>query len=195
MVGFFVFYFRPTIIGFWNSFTDKDLLRPNSNFVGLENYEEMIGDDVFWNALLVTVKYVAINITLQTILAIGIAWILDRLSRSRVMRTVVLAPWLMSNVVEAMLILWILGFTNNLITSIGLPAQPFLSSQGWVDAMRATSALDSDGVFPDGLDYSAIGEPPTRSVFVSTPNPDAAGGLEQQALYEGPTVLAYDFGG
>ncbi|MEK9837735.1 MAG: sugar ABC transporter permease, partial [Ilumatobacter sp.] len=110
MVGFVIFYLRPTLIGFWNSFTDKELLRPDADFVGLENYREMLDDDVFWNALWVTVKYVAINIGIQTVVAIAIAWILDRLSQSRALRTLVLTPWLMSNVVVALLFLWILDF-------------------------------------------------------------------------------------
>jgi multiple sugar transport system permease protein len=135
MLGFVIFYLRPTAIGFWNSFTDKQLLRPDSEFVGLENYRDMIDDDVFWNALWVTLKYVLINIGFQTVFAIGIAWVLDRLSGSRLMRTLVLTPWLMSNVVVALLFLWILdfrlGIMNNFLDSIGISPQPFFSSQAW----------------------------------------------------------------
>lgn len=135
MVGFVIFYLRPTLIGFWNSFTDKELLRPESEFVGLDNYREMLDDDVFWNALWVTLKYVAYNIGIQTVFAIGIAWILDRLAHSRLLRTLVLTPWLMSNVVVALLFLWMLDFrlgvVNNMLDSIGLDPQPFFSSQAW----------------------------------------------------------------
>ncbi len=135
MIGFAIFYLRPTALGFWNSFTDKELLRPKSNFVGLENYRDIINDDVFMNALWVTLKYVIINIGLQTIFAIGIAWILDRMSGSRLMRTLVLSPWLMSNVVVALLFLWILDFrlgvANAFLSSIGIGPQAFLSSSGW----------------------------------------------------------------
>lgn len=135
MVGFLIFYLRPTVLGFWNSFTDKELLRPDSEFVGLENYREIIGDDVFWNALWVTLKYVFINIGIQTVFAIGIAWVLDRLSGSRLMRTIVLTPWLMSNVVVALLFLWILDFRlgvmNNFLETIGISPQPFFSSEAW----------------------------------------------------------------
>lgn len=135
MVGFVIFYLRPTVLGFWNSFTDKELLRPNSEFVGLENYRDIISDDVFWNALWVTLKYVVINIGIQTVFAIGIAWVLDRLSGSRLMRTLVLTPWLMSNVVVALLFLWILDFRlgvmNNFLETIGISPQPFFSSEAW----------------------------------------------------------------
>ena len=135
MVGFFTFYLRPTVLGFWNSFTDKELLRPQSDFVGLENYQDIIHDDVFWNALFVTLQYVAINIGIQTVFAIGIAWVLDRLSGSTLVRTLVLTPWLMSNVVVALLFLWILDFRlgvmNNFLETIGVSPQPFFSSEAW----------------------------------------------------------------
>jgi multiple sugar transport system permease protein len=135
MIGFAIFYLRPTILGFYNSFTDKELLRPESNWTGLENYRDMLDDDVFWNALKVTVYYVVVNIGIQTICAIGIAWILDKLSGSRLMRTLVMAPYLMSNVVVALLFLWILDFRlgvmNAFLEWIGIGAKPFLSSKEW----------------------------------------------------------------
>lgn len=136
MIGFFIFYLRPTILGFYNSLTDKELLRPNADFVGIDNYKDMLGDDVFWNALWVTLKYVVINIGVQTIVAIAIAWVLYRLSRWNVLRTLLLSPWLMSNVVVALLFLWILDFrlgvANAFLETIGLNPQPFLSSEEWV---------------------------------------------------------------
>lgn len=135
MIGFFIFYLRPAVLGFWNSFTDKELLRPTAEFVGLENYREMISDDVFWNALWVTLKYVLINIGIQTICAIAIAWALDKLSGSRLMRTIVLTPWLMANVVAALLFLWILDFrlgvANAFLEWIGIGAKPFFTSGTW----------------------------------------------------------------
>lgn len=135
MIGFFIFYLRPAVLGFWNSFTDKELLRPNAEFVGLENYREMISDDVFWNALGVTLKYVLINIGVQTICAIAIAWALDKMSGSRLMRTIVLTPWLMANVVAALLFFWILDFrlgvANAFLEWIGIGAQPFFTSSEW----------------------------------------------------------------
>jgi multiple sugar transport system permease protein len=135
MLGFAIFYFRPTILGFYNSFTDKELLRPDSDWVGLENYREMLSDDVFWNALKVTAYYVVVNIGVQTVCAIAIAWVLDRLSNSRVMRTVVMTPYLMSNVVAALLFLWILDFRlgvmNAFLDTIGISPKPFLSSKEW----------------------------------------------------------------
>jgi multiple sugar transport system permease protein len=135
MLGFLIFYLRPAVLGFWNSFTDKELLRPKSEFIGLENYRDIIDDDVFRNALWVTLKYVAYNIGIQTVCAIAIAWMLDKLSGSRLLRTVVLSPWLMSNVVVGLLFLWILDFrlgvANAFLEWLGIGAKPFFTSDTW----------------------------------------------------------------
>lgn len=136
MLGFAIFYLRPTIIGIYTSFTNKELLRPTSKWVGLDNYRKVLDDDVFKNALWVTLKYVVINIGLQTVLAVFIAFLLDRLSRSRILRTLVLTPWLMSNVVVAMLFLWILDFrlgvANAFLEWLGIGAKPWFVDEAWV---------------------------------------------------------------
>jgi multiple sugar transport system permease protein len=137
MVGFFLFYVRPAIRGFQASFTDKQLLRKGDpNWVGLDNYRKLIDDDVFWSAMRVTGKYVIYNIVIQTIAAILIAVLLDRFSRSSFLRTLFLAPWLMSNVVVALLFLWILdfrlGIANAFLDWLGIEPRAYLGDKGWV---------------------------------------------------------------
>jgi multiple sugar transport system permease protein len=110
LVGFTVFHLWPTLRGFYLSLTDWNLLT-EPQFVGLKNFETLLGDKLFWNAMVVTVEYVVINIGLQTVLALGIAVLLDRLTRSVVIRSVVLLPWLISNVVVALVFLWILDYS------------------------------------------------------------------------------------
>lgn len=137
MIGFGFFFIRPAILGFRYSFTDKELLRKGApKGIGFDNYTKLFDDNVFKNALWVTLKYVIWNIGLQTALALGIAVLMERLSHSRVLRTVVLAPWLMSNVVVAMLFLWILdyqlGIFNSFLAWLGIDRIGFLFSRGWV---------------------------------------------------------------
>jgi ABC-type branched-subunit amino acid transport system substrate-binding protein len=69
-----------------------------------------------------------------------------------------------------------------------------LTREGVVTAMRETTGLNTDGVFPDGLDYTTIGEPPTRTVFIATVDRDVEGGLAPAGTYEGPSAAAYTFG-
>ena len=134
-IGFAVFYAYPTIRGFWLSLTDYNLLSPPT-FVGLENFQRMFGDALFWNGLLVTVEYVILNIGFQTVLALILAVLLDRLVKSGFLRSVFVMPWLIANVVVAIVWFWMLdfnlGIVNEFIEAIGLDRIPFFGSTFWV---------------------------------------------------------------
>jgi multiple sugar transport system permease protein len=75
---------------------------------------------------------VVINIFVQTALAILIAVLMDRLTKSIVVRGVLILPYLFSNVVVALLWLWMLdptlGIVNSFLEFIGIGRQPFLGS-------------------------------------------------------------------
>ena len=135
LIGFLVFLVWPLLRGIYLSFTRFNLLTP-PKFNGVDNYVRMVQDPVFWNALKVTVYYVALNIGIQTVVAVVIAVMMQRLTRKTWLRGIVLTPYLVSNVVAAMVFLWILdyqlGIGNKLLTAIGLERIPFLSSSAWV---------------------------------------------------------------
>src|SRR2546421_6023361 len=99
LLGFLVFLLWPTLRGIYLSFTRFNLLTP-AQWVGPANYERMIHDPIFWDSLKVTVEYVVINIGVQTVSALAIAVLLQRLTQSAVLRGIVLTPYLMSNVVD-----------------------------------------------------------------------------------------------
>ena len=79
----------------------------------------------------VTLYYVVINIGLQTVLALVIAVMMQRLTKKTWLRGIVLTPYLVSNVVAAMVFLWILdyqlGIGNYVLAAIGMDRIPFLS--------------------------------------------------------------------
>ena len=135
LIGFLVFLLWPTLRGIYLSFTRFNLLTP-PEFNGLDNYVRMVQDPVFWNALKVTVYYVIVNIVIQTAVALVIAVLMQRLTRRTWLRGLVLTPYLVSNVVAAMVFLWILdyqlGIANHVIELIGLNRIPFLSDSAWV---------------------------------------------------------------
>ncbi|WP_154792116.1 carbohydrate ABC transporter permease [Occultella kanbiaonis] len=133
-IGLAMFYFWPLLRGIYLSFTSWDLLSP-VEFIGLENYREMIADPVFWNAVRVTVLYVIINIGVQTVVALVLAVLMQRLSQSTLLRGLVLTPYLVSNVVAALVFLWILDFQlgigNQVLAWIGLDRIGFFTSEAW----------------------------------------------------------------
>jgi multiple sugar transport system permease protein len=135
LIGFLVFMVWPTIRGLYLSFTKFNLLTP-PKFNGLDNYIRMVQDPVFWNALKVTVYYVIVNIGVQTIFALIIAVMMQRLTKKTWLRGIVLTPYLVSNVVAALVFLWILDFQlgifNKFLELIGLDRVAFLSDSTWV---------------------------------------------------------------
>lgn len=134
-VGFLVFLIWPLLRGIYLSFTSFNLLTP-ARFNGLDNYKRMLLDPVFWNALKVTVEYVIINIGVQTIVALVIAVLMQRLTKSLIVRGIILTPYLVSNVVAALVGLWILdtslGIGNELLKLIGIGPIGFFTDGPWV---------------------------------------------------------------
>jgi len=127
-IGFVAFFLIPTVRGIWFSFTDQNLVG-SGEFIGTENYVRMAGDPLFWNSLLVTLYYVAINITVQTVLAVLIAVLMHRLTQSLVIRGIILLPYLVANVVVALVWFWMFdystGIVNVVIDAIGLDRVAF----------------------------------------------------------------------
>jgi multiple sugar transport system permease protein len=134
LLGFLVFLLWPTLRGIYLSFTRFNLLTP-AKWVGFANYDRMIHDPIFWDSLKVTVEYVLVNIGVQTVSALAIAVLLQRLTQSAVLRGIVLTPYLMSNVVAGIVWLWILdtqlGIGNEIIGALGFDHIPFLADEKW----------------------------------------------------------------
>lgn len=140
MIGFLVFYLAPTIRGVYLSFTEYSILG-DPEWIGTKNYEAIARDPLFWNALWVTVQYVLINIGLQTILALGLALLMQRVAKSTLIRGSLLLPYLMANVIAALLWFWLLdyqiGIVNHLIDAVGLPKVAFFGSEQWAIPTQA----------------------------------------------------------
>ncbi len=133
LIGFAIFFAYPAVRAVYISFLDWNLLT-DAKYVGLENYQTLIDDKRFWDSLRVTALYVLWNIPLQTVLAVFMAVMLERFSTmiSSIMRGIMILPWLMPNVVVALLWLWILdpsiGLMNEFLKAVGISRQPFMGS-------------------------------------------------------------------
>jgi len=116
LLGLIVFVLWPGLRGVYLSFTEYNIFRPPV-FTGLENYSRMFSDPVFWNALWVTLEYVFINIAVQTVFALFIAVLMQRYTRSAVIRGVILLPYLFSNVIVALVWYWLADYNLGLLNS------------------------------------------------------------------------------
>jgi multiple sugar transport system permease protein len=133
LIGFAIFFAYPAVRAVYISFLDWNLLT-DAKYVGLENYKTLFDDKRFLDSLQVTVLYVLWNIPFQTLLAIFMAVMLERFSTtmSSIMRGIMILPWLMPNVVVALLWLWMLdpsiGLINEFLKAVGFSRQPFMGS-------------------------------------------------------------------
>lgn len=133
-IGFVVFYLVPAIRGIYFSFTDYPVLAP-AQWVGLANYQRLFEDPLFWNAMGVTVYYVVINIVVQTILAILIAILMQRMTRSILVRGALLLPYFIANVIVALVWFFMLdvqlGVVNTMLGWFGLDPIAFFGDSAW----------------------------------------------------------------
>ncbi len=144
LIGFFFFFLLPTARGIYLSLTDWNLLSNSGDFIGTENYERLADDPLFWNSVRVTLFYVVINIVAQTLLAIGIAVMMDRLTKSAFVRAVVLLPYLIPNVIVTLLFVWLLDPTFGVVSDaiaaipiIGFESNYFTSIDGVIPTIAA----------------------------------------------------------
>jgi multiple sugar transport system permease protein len=133
LVGFALFHAWPTLRAIEISFTDWNLMR-EPRFIGWANYARMLEDGKFWNGMKVSAFYVLLNIPLQTVLGLFLAVAMHRLTRSLFVKSVVLLPYLLSNVLVALVWLWMLdpmlGWVNHAIVWAGFERQPFFGGTG-----------------------------------------------------------------
>lgn len=133
-IGLFFFYLLPAVRGFYFSFTDYAVLTPEK-WTGLANYRRLIHDPLFWNAVKVTVYYVVLNIGFQTIIAIVLAVLLQRLTNSTIIRGMALLPYFIANVVVALVWYFMMdfqiGIVNEIFTWVGLDRVAFFGESAW----------------------------------------------------------------
>ena len=133
-VGFVAFYLVPVVRGTYLSFTDFSLFG-SAQWIGLRNYRDILHDDLFWNAMKVTTEYVVLNIGFQTVIAVGLAVLMDRVAKSVIIRGALLLPYFVANVVVALLWFWLLdyqiGIVNAFLDWIGVGRVSFFGNETW----------------------------------------------------------------
>ncbi len=118
----------PLSFTLWNSFSGWSLTagRPNT-FIGPQNYFAILADARFWNAVWNTLYFTALAITVELVLGVAIALLLDAKDYrgKRVVTSILLLPMMATPVAVAMV--WLLmfeptaGVINYALGQLGLP--------------------------------------------------------------------------
>jgi multiple sugar transport system permease protein len=102
-----VFLTYPLGLGIWMSFTDTQLGKPGV-WVGLENFEYLLTDRVFLNAVWFTVFYTAAATFGKFALGLWLALLLNQhLPFKSLIRAIILLPWITPTVLSAIAFWWI----------------------------------------------------------------------------------------
>jgi len=116
----------PIVYSAYLSLHDYNLRRPRVfDFVGLENYAEILVDPQFWSAARVTLIFSVGSLVLTVVFGTLLALLLNEKWPGRgMLRAVLLIPWATPDVVNGLVWQWMLegrfGLINHLLLSAGL---------------------------------------------------------------------------
>lgn len=130
LLGCFLFYALPFFRVILHSFTRG--AGGNMRFVGLRNFRELLGSQIFRLAFGNTVRFLLVALPLVLLLGYGIALILKQQEkRHNALRSVLLLPYVMP-VVGTVLLVDLLfsheGLLNRLLLALGVPMAEWLHS-------------------------------------------------------------------
>jgi ABC-type sugar transport system permease subunit len=128
-IGLYIaFLLYPIASSLATSFTDRNPLRAESAFVGLDNYRQLFTDPRLLASLRFTIVVVIVVTIVSNVVGLGFAMLLNRPSVGyRLMRTLIFIPQVLSGVIVAFIWRSILtqnGLLNTFLRSIGLADQP-----------------------------------------------------------------------
>lgn len=136
IIGFLVFTIGPLIFSLIMSFFNWPLAA-DPEFVGVGNYLEMFtSDKQFFKSLTISLKYAAIFVPLNMIIALFLAMLITQPVRGvKVFRTIFYIPTVISGVAVSILWGWILngdyGVLNYLLSLIGIEGPKWLVDPAW----------------------------------------------------------------
>ncbi len=142
LVAFSLF---PLLYSLRISFTDLGAADATGNWIGLQNYADLLADQFFWNAAGNTVVMVGAAVTIQIILGTALALFFNRhLRGSWIVRGALILPMLLTPIVVGVMWRALLnpdwGIVNWALEQFGLGAINWLGSTEW--AIRTLILVD-----------------------------------------------------
>ena len=132
MLGLLIFLVLPALMALYVSMTDWQLLGPEE-FVGFNNYANILRDAKFWASLGRGARYAIGFVPVVYTLALGMALLLTRRSRATgFFRTIYFMPVAMSLVIAGVVWRFMLdpgvGLVNQTLRAMGLPTSRWMGS-------------------------------------------------------------------
>ncbi len=138
----------PLLRTIWFGFTDARLDdMAAAEFIGLGNFVLLAEDETWWRAVRNTVWFTVVSVSLETVLGMIIALVLNaRFAGRGLMRAAVLIPWAIPTIVSAKMWGWMyhdqFGVVNDVLLALGVIAEPVAWTADPGLAIYAVIAVD-----------------------------------------------------
>jgi multiple sugar transport system permease protein len=150
LAGVLIFAIGPIIAAFGLSFTNWDLITP-AKFVGLANFQRLLGDSEFWATLRHTIGFLLGYVPLVLLAGLAVAVLMNRSLPGRsIFRAMYFIPVVTSWVAVALVWKWLFnptfGLVNTLLGFIGIAGPAWLFDPNWaMPAVVLTSVWKDTG--------------------------------------------------
>jgi multiple sugar transport system permease protein len=133
IILFGLFRVAPSIQTLLYSFYKVELLKGRFTFIGLDNFHDLLTDEIFRRATVNTLIYVITIVPISAFLGLILAVLFNaRFHLKEFFKAVYFSPMITSTVAAAMVWWWMynpqFGIFNVLLKLVGLPEQPWLMS-------------------------------------------------------------------
>ena len=133
----------------YDSFTNRQFLEgiEPTEFVGLQNYRDLLHDTIFRDSIVVTVKFTVVTVAFELVLGLIIALVVNSGFKGRgVMRAMMLVPWAIPTVVAAQMWKWmyddVFGVINDGLIRLHIIDEPVAWISQSSTALASVAAVD-----------------------------------------------------
>jgi len=136
IVFFSIYVYLPALYSVYLSLFKTKLIIP-VNFIGFQNYLNLLKDPYFWAALRNTFFYTLGSVIGNLVFGLGLALLLDTKIPGKIFfRSIFFMPYIIPYAAFVILWYWLLdpvyGLINYLLSFIGIKAIPWLTTSDWV---------------------------------------------------------------
>ncbi|NED99565.1 carbohydrate ABC transporter permease [Phytoactinopolyspora halotolerans] len=116
----------PIIASYWYSFVEWNGFEAEKTWVGVQNYKDVLADDLFWNSFKITILFMLVVVPLKVILTLLLALLLNspKLPFSTFFRTVYFLPVVTTAAIIGVVMQFVFdpasGPINQLLVTLGL---------------------------------------------------------------------------
>jgi multiple sugar transport system permease protein len=118
------------------SFQNEALSNPHVQFVGLENYIQLLGEASTWQSILLSFEFTACSVALSYVVGLAAALLLNRPIPGRgIMRSMLIIPWAVPVYVAALTWAWMFndqfGIIDAILAHLGVTNPPVWLGTEW----------------------------------------------------------------